>query len=75
MAYKENVVVGLVYNPVLEELYTTIKGQGAFCNGKRLKVAQGGLNEAVVNCGYPVGNPIATKTSMRGFSALSSKVR
>lgn len=75
VAYKEQVVVGLIYNPVLEDMYTTIKGQGAFCNGKPIKVAEGGINEAVINCGYPVGNPLATQTSMRGFAALSSKVR
>jgi myo-inositol-1(or 4)-monophosphatase len=75
VAYKETVVVALVYNPVLEEMYTAIKGKGSFCNGKRMKSAEGDLNEAVVNCGYPVGNPVATKTSMRGFGALSSKVR
>eukprot|EP01041_Mallomonas_annulata_P009836 gene9835-20454_t len=50
-------------------------GQGSFCNGVRMKVAEGDLREAVVNCGYPVGNPVATATSMRGFGALSSRVR
>ena len=75
VAYREEVVVALVYNPILNEMYTAIKGQGAYCNGIPLRVMEGELNEAVVNCGYPVGNPIATQTSMRGFSALSSKVR
>lgn len=28
VAYKEDVLVALVYNPVLEEMYTAIKGQG-----------------------------------------------
>ena len=51
VAYKEQVVVGLVYNPVLEDMYTTIRGQGALCNGKPIKVAEGEISEAVVNCG------------------------
>ncbi|KAJ8942771.1 hypothetical protein NQ318_002931, partial [Aromia moschata] len=29
-------IMGIVYNPFLEELYTAIKGQGAFLNGKRI---------------------------------------
>lgn len=29
-------VVAVVYNPILEELFTAIKGEGSFCNGKRL---------------------------------------
>ena len=51
VAYKEKVVVGLVYNPVLEDMYTTIRGQGAFCNGKKIHVTEGGISEAVINCG------------------------
>lgn len=51
VAYKEQVVVGLVYNPVLEDMYTAIRGQGAFCNGARIRVAEGEINEAVINCG------------------------
>jgi myo-inositol-1(or 4)-monophosphatase len=51
IAYKEEVVVGLVYNPVLEDMYTAIKGHGAFCNGNPIKVTEGEINEAVINCG------------------------
>jgi myo-inositol-1(or 4)-monophosphatase len=51
VAYKEQVVVGLIYNPVLEDMFTAIKGQGAYCNGNQMKVAEGWINEAVVNCG------------------------
>lgn len=43
--------MGLVYNPVLEDMYTTIRGQGAFCNGKKIHVTEGGISEAVINCG------------------------
>ena len=51
VAYKEQVVVGLVYNPVLEDMYTAIRGQGAFCNGVQIKVTEGEISEAVINCG------------------------
>ena len=29
--------IGLVYNPILDDMYTARRGQGAFCNGKKLK--------------------------------------
>ena len=51
VAYKEQVVVGLVYNPVLDDMYTAIRGRGAFCNGKRINVTEGEISEAVINCG------------------------
>jgi len=30
--------IGIVYNPIMEELYTARSGQGAFCNGTKLQV-------------------------------------
>ncbi|MBR4178547.1 MAG: inositol monophosphatase [Bacilli bacterium] len=40
LAYVEKGVplVGVVYNPFLDEMYTAIKGEGAFCNGKSIHV-------------------------------------
>ncbi|CAN1337150.1 Inositol monophosphatase [Linum perenne] len=31
--------VGVVYNPIMEELYTAIRGHGAFLNGKAIKAS------------------------------------
>ena len=47
-AEKGTVVVGAVYNPYVDELFTAIKGQGAFLNGSPIHVADGGLKENVV---------------------------
>jgi myo-inositol-1(or 4)-monophosphatase len=33
-------VCGALYNPVAEEMFTAIKGRGAFLNGKRLEVSE-----------------------------------
>ena len=32
----KEVVAGVVYNPYLDEVFHAIKGQGAFCNGKKI---------------------------------------
>ena len=32
-------VVGIIYNPITEQLYTAVKGQGAFLNGSPIKVS------------------------------------
>jgi len=31
--------IGIVYNPIMEELYMARAGQGAFCNGTKLQVS------------------------------------
>jgi myo-inositol-1(or 4)-monophosphatase len=53
------VVAGVVYNPVMNELYTAERGSGAFLNDRRLRVAaRQTLPEAVIGVGVPhIGNP------------------
>lgn len=52
-------VAGLVYNPVTDEMFLAEKGQGAFLNDRRIRVAvRRELNQAVVGCGTPnIGRP------------------
>ncbi|XP_011630542.1 inositol-phosphate phosphatase-like isoform X1 [Pogonomyrmex barbatus] len=40
LAVKKEMVLGIVYNPVLEQLFTARKGRGAFLNGKPLQVSK-----------------------------------
>jgi myo-inositol-1(or 4)-monophosphatase len=47
-------VAGVVYNPVTDEMFMAEKGQGAYLNNQRLRVAQRtDIREAVVVCGIP----------------------
>ncbi len=47
-------VAGVIYNPVTDELFTAERGTGAFLNDRRIRVAgRSSLNEAIVTCGVP----------------------
>lgn len=47
-------VYGVVYDPTLEELFTSERGAGAFLNGKRLQVsAISRLSDALLATGFP----------------------
>lgn len=49
-----DLVAGLIYNPVSDELYTAEKGKGAFLNDKRLRVAaRRTLQDSVLTTGIP----------------------
>ncbi|HUD50252.1 inositol monophosphatase family protein [Parvibaculum sp.] len=52
-------VAGVIYNPITDELFIGEKGQGAFLNDKRLRVAaRRELSSGVVACGTPnIGRP------------------
>lgn len=41
-------VAGVVYNPYLDEMFSAIKGQGAFLNGKKISVSSQPLDKALV---------------------------
>jgi len=46
--------VGLIYEPLRENIYYAIKGQGAFKNGKRIHVSRSNtLNTSLVATGFP----------------------
>jgi myo-inositol-1(or 4)-monophosphatase len=48
------IVAGLTYNPISDELYTAEKGQGAFLNNRRLRVAaRRTLADSLITTGIP----------------------
>lgn len=56
-------VAGVVYNPYLDETFSAIKGQGAFCNGKKISVSSQPLSNALVLFGSsPYDKNLFTKT-------------
>jgi myo-inositol-1(or 4)-monophosphatase len=51
---KGEVVVGQVFNPILDERFEAVKGQGAFLNGKPIKVSKiRTLKESLLATGFP----------------------
>lgn len=40
--------IAVIYNPYLDEMYYASKGEGAFCNGKKLSVSKEPLNNGIV---------------------------
>jgi len=55
LAIDHQVVMGVVYNPIMEELFQAITGKGAMLNGKPIKVGDAKkINQAVIatNVGY-----------------------
>lgn len=48
LAVKKEMVLGIVYNPILEQLFTARKGRGAFLNGKSIRVSKVEGNELLI---------------------------
>lgn len=46
--------IGIVYNPILEELYEAKRGEGAFLNGQKLQVSkESDFQKALISTGFP----------------------
>ena len=57
-------MLGVIYNPVTEELYTAQAGSGAFLNGKRIRVSNAQkLDEARMHLGFSYRRPVQEHVS------------
>lgn len=83
LQYKGEAVLGVVYAPYFDELYTAVKGGGAYLNGKPLRVsAKSALAESVLGTGFPydkdvnpdnnAGNLVSILPSLRGIRRMGS---
>lgn len=83
LQYKGKAVLGVVYAPYFDELYTAVKGGGAYLNGKSLRVsAKSALAESVLGTGFPydkdvnpdnnAGNLVSILPSLRGIRRMGS---
>ncbi|MBX6425552.1 MAG: inositol monophosphatase [Variibacter sp.] len=73
---RENTIVAaVVYNPVLDELFTAERGKGAMLNDRRLRVAaRTRLADAVVACGLPHRGRGDLGLFRREFAAVQARV-
>ena len=78
LAYRDEVIAGVVFDPTRNELYSAERGAGAFLNGKRLHVSPAEkLSESLVATGFP---PFATNHDLNvkfyfRFTELSHGIR
>lgn len=74
-AYRGEVVVGVIYDPHRNELFTAVKGQGAKMNGETIRVGeQEVIGDAIVAMGSPPGVE-SLEMSLKGVKVLMPKVR
>lgn len=74
-SYMGEVVVGVIYDCHRDEMFTAVKGRGAFMNGERIAV---GSQEVIGDAILAMGSPPAVDSmhaSIMGVTALMPKVR
>jgi len=54
LEWKGEVIIGVVYDPMRDEMFSGLKGEGASLNGKRIKVSEtNDLDKSLVATGFP----------------------
>jgi len=53
LEYKGEIILGVVYDPVHDELFSAETGKGAFCNEKKIRVSKRPIGESLIATGFP----------------------
>ena len=69
-------VLGLVYEPVTDEMFCAVKGQGSYRNGRRLQVGnKSKLIDCVLATGFPYDIATHPVNNIDYFASLAKKTR
>jgi len=67
------ILSGVIYQPLLDELFVAEKGHGAFLNNVRLRVSTvEQLNMALISTRFPYDSPESRQKSIQSFSKILS---
>ncbi|HEY9680895.1 MAG TPA: inositol monophosphatase family protein [Oculatellaceae cyanobacterium] len=67
-------VVGVVYNPVSDEKFIAVKGQGAYLNDERIAVSTvSEIETSLLATGFPADTSTATFNNLEIFQELTNK--
>lgn len=73
---RSELLVGVVFDPLRDELFTARKGEGAFLNGKRIHVTTTAhLHDCLIATGFPFRAKELAASYLRMFEAFFGQVR
>lgn len=71
LVHKNEPVAGVVYEPNLDEMFTAVKGKGAYLNDKEIEVsATADLNQALLSTGFPYDIRENSEATLTPFNSL-----
>jgi len=73
---KGEVVLGVVYDPMRKEMFSAIKGEGAFLNGKKIKVSSvDDLDKSLIATGFPYDIRVSEANNIVHFNNFLIRVQ
>ena len=76
LAHRGEVIVGVVYDPMKDELFVAEKGKGAYVHGKKMHVSgEASLRDSLIATGLPADHHYALPLNLKGIGEIAPKVR
>jgi myo-inositol-1(or 4)-monophosphatase len=76
LAWRGEVVAGVVYDPNRDEMFVAEKGKGAYFRGRRMRVSgEGALADSLLATGFPASRGEMLRDNVAGIGALAPLVR
>lgn len=76
LQYQGETLLGVVYAPYFEEMYTALKGEGAFLNGKAIRVSgKEDLEHSVLGTGFPYDKDVNPDNNAANLASLLPHLR
>ena len=76
LEYQGEKIVGVVYAPVFDEMYTAVKGGGAFLNGSPIHVsAKTDLAHSVLATGFPYDKGVNPENNVANAARIIPRLR
>ena len=79
LEHRGEAILGVVYEPVTDEMFASIRGQGAYCNGQRLQVGRKTeLIQCVLATGFPydlASHPVNNVDYFTGMAPITRAIR
>lgn len=76
LAFRGEVIVGVVYDPMRDELFVAEKGKGAYVHGKKVSVSkEAALSDSLLATGFPTDRVEMLPLNLKQLSALAPQVR
>ena len=75
LEFNEEIILGVIYDPFRDELFSAEKNKGAFLNNNKISVSkEADLSRCLIATGFPFKHKILLKSYWQTFSAIFQKV-
>ncbi len=76
LAYKGDVIIGVIYDPTRDEMFVAEKGKGAYMHGNPTRVSEDPvLADSIIAVGFNPDRQVAAPINLKGITALSEQTR